>query len=201
MPGESTTTARGPNIVVVTGPEQATAGLLVREATALDAHALAHVYVSSWRAAYRGIVEDEVLERMSVERQEASYGAWFRRHPPSSFIRVAVDAGANVVGFGIAGEARAPRAERRGEVYVLYLLPQVQRRGIGTRLFASLARGLDLRGMDSMVVWALERNPARAFYARLGGRAGEERQHAVGTRSLTEVCYAWDALEEVMVAR
>jgi hypothetical protein len=60
----------------------------------------------------------------------------------------------------------------------------------------SMARGLDRRGLGSMVVWALARNgPARAFYGRLGGRVVAERTATVGAQRLDELAYGWDDLQ------
>ena len=42
----------------------------LRDATAADAHALATVHVASWRAAYRGLMPDEVLAGLSVPERE-----------------------------------------------------------------------------------------------------------------------------------
>jgi ribosomal protein S18 acetylase RimI-like enzyme len=179
---------------------QATRDLLIREATALDAQALAAVQVRSWRAAYRGIIDDAYLDALSVQRRRDGLLAWFRDHPSSSFARVAVDGDARIVGFAMGGEARTGRRPMLGEVYVIYLLPESQRQGVGTRLMRSMARGFDLRGMDSLVIWVLQRNPARAFYERLGGRPGATRPTSVGRQSLGEVAYSWDELAPLGVA-
>jgi L-amino acid N-acyltransferase YncA len=173
---------------------QITGDLLIREATALDSAALANVHVASWRAAYRGIIDDDWLDAMSVDAQLARWTAWFRSHRSSSFTRVAVDARARVIGFATGGEARVRTRPTLGEVYTIYLLPEVQRRGIGARLMRSMARGLDLHGMESMLVWSLERNPARDFYARLGGRLCDSRETTVGRQRLGEVAYLWEDL-------
>ena len=184
----------------MTTSTQAASEILVREATALDSRALAGVLVQSWRAAYRGIIDDDYLASLSVDRRTEGFDAWFRSHPASSFIRVAADAQAQPIGFALGGEARGGAPGTLGEIYVFYLLPRVQRQGIGTQLIRSMARGLDLRGMDSLIVWALERNPAREFYARLGGREVDTRETTVGTRRLREIAYRWDDLRGLMTA-
>jgi GNAT superfamily N-acetyltransferase len=184
----------------VTTSSQAASAILIREATAFDARALASVLVRSWRAAYRGIIDDDYLASLSVERRAQGFDRWFRDHPPSSFIRVAVDAQARPIGFAHGGCARGSVQGTLGEIYVFYLLPQAQRQGVGTQLMRSMARGLDLRGMDSLVIWALERNPARAFYDVLGGRVSDSRETPVGTRRLREVAYRWDDLRTLMAA-
>ncbi len=175
-------------------PAQVASAILIREATALDAQALAMVHVSSWRAAYRGIIDDADLDALSVDRRRESNLAWFRNHSPSTFVRVAVDAQAKVIGYAMAGPARIGAPTTLGEIYVFYLLPDAQRQGVGSRLMRSMARGLDLRGMDALVVWALERNPARAFYERMGGRVADARDTRVGRLQLREVAYRWDGL-------
>jgi hypothetical protein len=35
----------------------------IRDATKADAHAIANVHVQSWRAAYRGLLSDDILAR------------------------------------------------------------------------------------------------------------------------------------------
>lgn len=173
---------------------QVTGDILIREATAFDSTALARVHVASWRAAYRGIIDDDWLDALSIDAQAARWQRWFRSRPASCFTRVAVDARARVVGYASGGEARVRSRPTLGEVYTIYLLPEAQRRGTGARLLRSMARGLDLHGMDAMVVWALERNPARAFYAALGGLHCGGRETTVGRQRLAEVAYLWEDL-------
>jgi L-amino acid N-acyltransferase YncA len=178
----------------------ATPPTLVREATALDAEAIARVRVLSWQAAYRGIIDDSVLDAMSVDTDR---DRWLRRLDPGGaepgFTRVVADARGRVVGFAAAGPARVRSAAHCGEVYLLYLAPAVQRQGLGTRLMRSMARGLHARGLRSMVVWVLARNQAaRCFYERLGGHEAGARDTSVGMQRLGEVAYRWDLLEPLL---
>jgi len=169
---------------------------LIREATAIDAESIARVRVASWRASYRGIIDDAYLDALSVDAGRDRYLRTFDPAPAAGFTRVAADDDGRVVGFATGGVARGPAAARRqGEVWMIYLMPDAQRHGLGTRLMRSMARGLDRRGLGSMVVWALARNdPARAFYERLGGRVLDERTSTVGAQRLDEVAYGWDDL-------
>ena len=170
---------------------------LIREATAIDAEAIARVRVASWRASYRGIIDDAYLDALSVDAGRDRYLRSFDPAPVAGFTRVVADDGCRVVGFATGGVARGPGAARRqGEVWMIYLMPDAQRHGLGTRLMRSMARGLDRRGLGSMVIWALARNiPARTFYERLGGRVMAERTSTVGAQRLDEVAYGWDDLQ------
>lgn len=183
-----------------------TPATLVREATALDAEAIARVRMLSWQGAYRGIIDDSVLDAMSVESDRER---WLRRLSGGGvepgFTRVVADERGRVIGFASAGPARVragPSPVRVGEVYLLYLVPAAQRRGLGTRLMRSMARGLDARGQHAMVVWVLERNQAaRRFYEAQGGREGGRRDTSVGMQRLTEVMYAWESLDGLLGGR
>lgn len=176
---------------------------LIREATAIDAEAISRVRVASWRAAYRGIIDDAYLDGLSVEAGRDRYLRGFDPDPAAAFTRVAADDEGRVVGFATAGASRTARGvpvpPRQGEVWMIYLLPDAQRHGLGTRLMRSMARGLDRRGLGSMVVWALARNePARRFYERLGGRVVAERTSPVGAQRLDEVAYGWADLKSLI---
>jgi ribosomal protein S18 acetylase RimI-like enzyme len=173
---------------------------LIREATAIDAEAIARVRVRSWQATYRGIIDDAYLDAMSIEAGRDRYLRTFDSDPAASFTRLTADDDGRVTGFAMAGASRGrAAAPRAAEIYLIYLMPAVQRQGLGTRLLRSMARGLDRRGMDSLVVWSLARNePACRFYERLGGRRCGERESPVGTQRLAEVAYRWDALAPLL---
>ena len=173
--------------------------MIVREATAADAAAVARVQVDSWQAAYQGIIEDAALRGLSVENKQAYWLQWFLRNEASRFMRV-IDDEARAVGFAVGGPVRgrtpgSPDLPAVGEIYVLYLLPQVQRRGWGEQLMRSMARGLHRRGLEALLLWVLQRNHgACRFYEALGGASAYRRRVAVGRQTLMEVGYFWDDL-------
>jgi ribosomal protein S18 acetylase RimI-like enzyme len=172
---------------------------LIREATAVDAESIARVRVATWRAAYPGVIDDTWLDAMSVDTWRDRYLRSFDPAPTAAFTRVAADDEGRVVGFATAGAARGGVVSRTGEVWLIYLLPDAQRHGLGTRLMRSMARGLEQRGLASLVVWSLARNePARRFYERLGGRLAGERMTAVGAQRLPEVAYGWEDLRSLI---
>lgn len=177
--------------------------MIVREATAADVKAVARVQIESWRAAYRGIIDEDTLHNLSVQDKQSYWLQWFLRNEPSRFMRVVVDDSATGVGFAVAGPARGREPSSDGlplvgEIYVLYLLPQVQRRGWGTQLMRSMARGLRQRGMEALLLWVLQRNHAACrFYESLGGVATYRRRTAVGGQQLIEVGYLWDDLDRL----
>ena len=98
--------------------------MIVREATAADVQAVARVQIESWRAAYRGIIDDDTLHGLSIQDKQSYWLQWFLRNEPSRFMRIVVDDDASAVGFAVAGPARGrePLTDGLplvGEIYVL----------------------------------------------------------------------------------
>ncbi len=150
---------------------EAPAGLRIREATPADAPAIASVHVRSWRAAYRGQIPDETLDRMSVEDREATWREWLRDPRPEQRAWVAEDGG-RVVGFSSTAPTEdADAAPGAAEVYTIYLEPEAFGQGIGRALFAQAVDDLRDRGFRAATLWVLETNErARRFYEAAGWR-------------------------------
>ena len=59
-----------------------------------------------------------------------------------------------------------------GEIYSIYVRPDLYRRGIGGKLLRHAIRDLAGRGYAEAVLWTLETNAgARRFYERVGWQA------------------------------
>lgn len=177
----------------------------VRRARVADAAGIAWVSVATWRAAYRGIVADAFLDALDPAEREARWAAALERENPCVF--VAEDEGGGIAGFAAGGAERtgtdfgAKRPDPQtttGELYAIYILPAHQRRGLGRRLVGAIARDLAERGFESLVVWVLDLNPARAFYEALGGRLAGRQPIRIGEQELIEVAYRWDSLHDLL---
>lgn len=165
----------------------------LRPAAPADAEGVARVYVRSWRATYRGLVPAATLARMT----EANEAPYWRQALTRSGQRavVATDGKENVAGFLTAGPDRSGGDRFTAEVYTLYLLPELTRRGLGRRLMAAAAEQLMADGYKAARVWALRDNPSRAFYPALGGAPAGAKTVLVDNAPLAVVCYEWTSLE------
>jgi ribosomal protein S18 acetylase RimI-like enzyme len=142
----------------------------VRDAEPADAHGIAAVNVRSWRAAYRGLVPDDVLAGLSVRDREQFWSGGLTARPAHVRILVAVtDA---IVGFAATGPplVAEDRADPTlGDLYALYLDPDVWRRGIGSRLHDAALDRLRSCGFTHAGLWVLDTNGrALRFYERHG---------------------------------
>lgn len=165
---------------------------IIREAHESDALALATVGVDTWRAAYRGIVDDAYLDSLSHEKSEQH---WHRILAGTGcFTLVAEDESGLVAGFALSGAERDGDPVYEGELYALYVLKEHQGRGIGRALVKAVADRFRRDGIASMVIWVISANPSRGFYERLGGRVLGTKVIEIGGRQLEETAYGWDNL-------
>ncbi|MPZ00132.1 MAG: GNAT family N-acetyltransferase [Actinophytocola sp.] len=143
----------------------------LRDATQDDAHAIANVLVRSWRAAYRGLLPDDVLAGLSIPDREQFWSEVLAARPAHTRTVVATIAGV-IVGFAATGPPLVPtdRADPTlGDLYALYLTPGLWRRGIGTQLHAAALDRLRSFGFTHAGLWVLDTNErALSFYHRHG---------------------------------
>jgi ribosomal protein S18 acetylase RimI-like enzyme len=152
--------------------------LVVRAAEPGDARAIAELHVEAWRAAYAGLLPDELLAALSVDARERMWRELLAAGASAPVL--VAEAGGGIGGFcALAVPARDDDAgERTAEVGAIYVEPALWRSGIGTALMDAAEAGLRERGCDDIVLWVLPENePAVGFYERRGfERDGAERR-------------------------
>jgi ribosomal protein S18 acetylase RimI-like enzyme len=106
-----------------------------------------------------------------------------------------------IIGFGSCGAQRTEIFKDKGydgEVSVIYVLREFQKRKIGTRLLRAMTSELLRRGFDAAALWVLHDNlRARRFYEHFGGAVIEEREDVRDTAVLVELAYGWPDLKEL----
>jgi GNAT superfamily N-acetyltransferase len=169
-----------------------------RKANAADAEGIARVQVGSWRESYRGVVAQELLDSLSVERRTEVYRVRLSE-PGAGFYELFVaEHEGQIVGICDVGEPRAAEFGCAGELYMIYLLKSYQRRGIGRRLFRRALELLVASGRNSMYLECLEHNPYRGFYEQLGGElCGHSAFERLG-REYKTLIYRWTDLAQTL---
>jgi ribosomal protein S18 acetylase RimI-like enzyme len=165
--------------------------MVVRRATVDDAEPIERIRVETWRATYRGLLPDGLIDQLqlNVERRRER----LRSAIPSALNFVAEE-GPEVVGYAFAGPERTHDREYAGEVYAIYVLPAAQGKGHGRALIRECARELSARGMTSLLIWVLRENAiGRGFYERLGGSTVREKplEEFPGAEEHIEIGYGW----------
>jgi Acetyltransferases len=161
----------------------------IRKAEPEDAAAIAEVHLESWMGAYAGIIPYRALARMIARRG----GDWWARAIRRSATVLVVEIGGKIAGYATLGRNRSRELPQQGEIYELYLRPEYQGIGLGTRLFKAARRMLSEHGLSGLVVWALEENGgAVSFYTRAGGRDVAEGVEVFDHKAVKKVAFVFD---------
>jgi ribosomal protein S18 acetylase RimI-like enzyme len=192
------------DLIAKLGLDDWMSSLAIRPALSDDAAVLARVLIDTSRIAHRGQVPDRLLDSPPLDEQYARSERNWRRTldgiaaspSPLECILVAVENG-TVIGLGMARprRLREPQfAAYQGEISVLYVLPDHQRRGAGRQLLRALVEHLTNVGLPSFVIECVSANlPARRFYEAMGGTPVGERTIEDEGELLPSTVYGWSA--------
>jgi ribosomal protein S18 acetylase RimI-like enzyme len=136
----------------------------IEPATTADAPALATIFLRCWQTAYRGIVDDEIIEGLDPVQVER----WWRTLAAEHQVLVARGDGTPVgmVRFGADQEDST-----RGHVFSLYVDPASAGAGVGRMLLARATAELAAAGYRTATLWVFADNErAMRFYNAAGWR-------------------------------
>ncbi|WP_433743980.1 N-acetyltransferase family protein [Falsibacillus pallidus] len=165
--------------------------MLIRKARLEDAMQIAEVHVESWRQSYKGIVNDSYLKSLKVEPR---FKLWSQVLQNDHSVYVAESEG-RVSGFASFGKERSGEFDVDGELYAIYLLDSIKRKGAGTELLSIGVEDLLQRGFHSMSVWVLKENPSIKFYESFNLIKLGEEEIEIGGEKFVEMCYGWKSLK------
>lgn len=162
----------------------------IRRARPGDVEMLSTVFDAAWREAYQGLIPGLALQRFIAKRGESAWRAMIGRGRGLA----AMEFDGRVIAYAAYGRARERSLQAEGEIDELYVAPEYQGLGLGSRLFRAVRNDLSDHGLARLGVWALADNTrARAFYERLGGRAGPDGVERVSGACLPRVGYLFSS--------
>lgn len=119
----------------------------------------AYVHWKAWHEAYPGMVNEEYLDKLTIEKCEKIAYSW-----PNNLI-VAKDNG-RVIGFVGYGD-RGDEAPDTGEIFALYVLSEYYGKGVAQRLMEAGLKQLER--YPQICLWVLKDNKrAIRFYEKCG---------------------------------
>lgn len=136
--------------------------------------------VAGWREGYRGIVSEEKLADLPVERWRHEVGVGLRRPIEDAFTYVAEIDGEFAGYCYVAAPTREPDLPSDvAEVGAMYVDPAHWREGVGAALMGAAVARLEGLPYSEAVLWTFRGNErAVAFYQRYGWSAdGVEKIH------------------------
>ncbi len=161
----------------------------VRRAERQDAHAIAEVHRQSWKSSYAGLIPHKPLLRMLERRDET----WWAKATTGPATLLVLDVAGTIAGYATVGLNRARALPHEGEIYELYLLPEYQGIGLGSRLFAEARSLLTSLGCKGLIAWCLEdTDQAVGFFRRQGGVDGVEGLEDFDNVKLKKLGFLWN---------
>ncbi|HYI46746.1 MAG TPA: GNAT family N-acetyltransferase [Actinomycetota bacterium] len=158
----------------------------IRPAVPDDASAIAEVNIASWRAAYKDLIPDGVLDELTVPVLSRRWLKEVATPDPPHARLVVVEDERGVTGFARFGPARDPDSiEERttGELYGFYLHPDVWGRGAARALMDGILAELRDEGLEHVTLNVVAGNErARSFYEHLGWTLDKEAAPWFGAR-------------------
>ncbi len=166
----------------------------IRNAQLSDAFKIAQIHIASWRSAYKGMVPDDYLDKLSVEKRKRGWEEIINGLDASGQCLIVAEDKGEIVSFISAGAARKYNLEFDGELYAIYSDPAYYGHGAGTILFEKCTDYLKQEGFSNFYCWVLEDNKiGRRFYERIGGEiVGNQKETVeIAGKKLQEVMYGW----------
>lgn len=165
--------------------------MIVRNVKKEDLRAVSEIAVRGWQTAYRGIIDDDYLDSLSVDE---NYQKRLKDYKENGFIVAELDN--EVVGFcryTLENLFSKEMPEIDGEICAIYVKPELKRNGIGRELFKYVFNEFKKNGNKKIILWCLKENhPSRAFYEKMGGVLCGESTITKGGKEYKEVGYKYD---------
>ena len=135
--------------------------IVLREASLDDLEQVVEVFLACWRGSYAAVLPEALVASMSDEQADA---LWRRVLASTSGVTVVAVADDRILGltrFDASGEV--------GAVHSLYVSPQAQGLGLGTKLLDEARAAFRAAGQRSAELWVFAGNaPSIAFYGSRG---------------------------------
>ena len=139
----------------------------IRKAIPEDAEKVVDINLICWQTAYKGIIQNSFLKKLEANRDQRIKG-FKRMYSGDSKTLVAVK-DKTIAGFVSWGKNHVRGGEPIGEIYAIYIHPDFQYLGIGSKLLKEGTAQLVSEGYDRMVIWCLSKNRNQEFYKKTGG--------------------------------
>jgi ribosomal protein S18 acetylase RimI-like enzyme len=168
----------------------------IRPATAADLPAIAAIHLASSRIAYRGILPDNSLDRLTIEGRLALWRTRYAALGPQGRLWVYPREN-EIIGFALADQTDVDACDLAvAELSSFYVLPAFWGLGVGRQLIEAAIDHFAQRSFERMILWTIRANlRARHFYENAGfssdGAMRIARRHEAGVAlEYDEIRYA-----------
>jgi len=138
-----------------------------------DLGSLVRIFRACWNISYRDLISENVREAMDIEAATKLLTNAVNPKPG----RAALIATESEVGLGFASFGIDADDESRGHLFSLYVSPESEGKGVGSKLLADLINALTQAGKEEITLWVFKENPtAIGLYRKFGfSETGREK--------------------------
>lgn len=154
----------------------------------------------AWQESYKGLIADSILDEVlnnidnSIQKQINKFDN-DKKNNIKKFILKVNDESVGMTGIGKATDEKYGDI---GELYSLYLLNKVKKKGYGKLLFYNEVKELINLGFNEMIVGCLINNPSNDFYKHMGGKLIDVVTNKVKGYDMKENIYYYENLKELI---
>lgn len=149
---------------------------------------IAHIITDCWKTSYKGILPADFLNNLSYEERENKIRTSILGTNEKFTSNIIIYSDETVKGVAFYGKNICDFPENFGEIIVLYVDINEQRKGIGQKLISWVKNELKNEGFTDMIIWCLKDNtPAVEFYKAMGGIVMDERDFEIDGEMYKEV--------------
>jgi len=162
----------------------------IRKALPNDALEYASCHVASWQSAYKDIVPDEYLNKLSVEKWAEKFRNNLKELKEYSYFSAVHEN--KIIGILIIGKSSDQDKPGTGEICAIYLKKEYWSKGFGKEMMDYALASLKGEKFDEVILWVLEENGrARRFYEKCGFVSDGTKKEITLGKVLTEIRYVY----------
>lgn len=139
----------------------------IRKVKQGDADTLAYIQTESWKAAFKGIVDDKMLEKCTnIDKARLMYQRLLDDNKGNGYI-LTVDNKPHCIAYW--DKARDFELALKAELICIHSLPNNWHKGFGSKMMDMVLEDIKSSGYSEVVLWVFRDNlRARAFYEAKG---------------------------------
>ena len=165
---------------------------MIRKAIKEDSYNIAKLIVSSWQTAYKGLIDDNYLNNLSVSDRIDAWENNILNQSENNNIYV-YEEDNKILGVIRFGAPDNKSLNYNSEIHVLYVEPTLKRKGIGTKLFNFAKTYFLEKNTTNMIIWCLKNNvPTINFYKKMGGTVIASRKAIIHNIEIEETGLSYD---------
>ena len=165
--------------------------IIIRNLEEKDIPSVVDIKINSWKTAYKGIIDDNVLNLMNRDKKIEKIKSNYKEN---GFI--VAEQNNQVVGFCTYIDSNKFTQDISYidcELLSLYVKPELKYKGIGTKLVQFVINDFKGKNKTKMILWCLKDNePSKKFYTKMGGKIIKERAIEIGEKEYLEVGFEYN---------